>query len=68
MKLEVSHFADLDADIVHNPQTTDALDQFFLLERVGRAGHDMHLHSAHLSPHQVLNDDGILVALILQEQ
>src|SRR5579863_755342 len=28
----------------------------------------MYLHSAYLRPHQVFDDDGVLIALILQEQ
>src|SRR5437016_2580114 len=55
VQLEMLHLADLDANVVHDAQTSNALDQLFLLERVGRTGHHVDLHSTHLSADQVLN-------------
>src|SRR4029434_6462958 len=35
---------------------------------MGRPGHHVDLHAAARRPHQALDDDGILVALVLDEQ
>src|SRR4029077_20860443 len=68
VKLEIFHFTDLDPDIVHDTQTAYALDQFFLFECVRRSGHDVNFHSTHMSADQMLDDNGVLIALVLQEQ
>src|SRR5271157_2790843 len=65
MKLEPLEPMHLDADIIQDAQTADALDKFFLLQLVGRTCQHVDLHAAMVSPHQPLNDHRVLVALVL---
>ena len=58
----------LGADVVHDPQPADALDQLVLLERVRRPRQDVDLHAAPRGAHQPLDDDRVLVALVLQPE
>jgi hypothetical protein len=58
----------LDAQILEAAQAADAFDEFFLLELVRRARHDLNLDPAGVGADQMLNDGGILVAFVLQPQ
>src|SRR5271157_3950986 len=60
--LESVHF---DADIVQDPQASDTLDEFLLLQLMRRTRQDVHLYAAMVRPHQALDDHRVLVALVL---
>ena len=46
---------------------TSSLNQLLLLERVGRTSRDVDLHSPPRGSHQVLDDDRVPIALILEK-
>ena len=68
VELEMLELVDLDAHVIHDAKAADAFDQLFLLKGVRRARHDVDLHAAHRGADQALDDDGVLVALVLDEQ
>jgi hypothetical protein len=68
MQLEILEPVDLDSDVVADAQAAYSLNELFLLERMRRAGHEMNLHASARSSHQALDDDGVLVTLVLDEQ
>ena len=68
VQLEVLELMDLDADVVKNAYSADTLDQLFLFKGVRRPRHHVDLHAAAGRPHQTLDDDGVLVAFVLDEQ
>src|SRR5277367_3030086 len=61
-------FVDLDAHVIHHTQATDSFDEFILLEGVRWTRHDVDFDAAHTGPDQALDDDGVLIALVLQDQ
>src|SRR5882724_5981368 len=63
--LEAMH---LDPDVVEDSQSADGLDELADLERLWRTRHHADLHAAHGRADEPLDDEGILVALVLQEQ
>src|SRR5579864_3897796 len=65
---QVLELMDFDADVVHDPQAADALDELVALQRVGRTHHDVHLHAPLSRAYQVLDDHHVLEALVLDEQ
>jgi hypothetical protein len=68
VKFEVLEFVDLDANIVHDAQPADAFGELSLLEFVGRSDHDVNFDAALLSTDEALDDDGVLIAFILDEE
>ena len=58
----------LDAEVLKGAQAADAFDELLFLELVRGAGHDVDLHAAGVGADEVLDDGGVLVALILQPQ
>ncbi len=68
VQLEVLQLVHLDADVVEDADAADTLDQLVLLQRVRRARHHVDLHAPRRRPHQALDDDLVLVALVLHEQ
>jgi hypothetical protein len=68
MQLEMLEPVNLDSDVVADAQAAYSLNELLLLERMRRAGHEMNLHAAARGSHQALDDDGILVTLVLDEQ
>ena len=68
MKSEVLQFVDFNSDVVENAYATDTFNQFLFFESVRRASHRMDFHSSVHRPHQPLDDNRILIALVLDEQ
>src|SRR5208282_6442717 len=68
MELEPLQTVHLDADIVQDTQTADALDQFLLLQLMRGPRQHMYLHPAMVCPHQAFDDHRVLVALVLHPQ
>ena len=68
VQLDVPQLVDLDAEVLKDAQAADAFDEFFLLEFVRRPGHDLNLYAAGVGADKVLDDRGVLVALVLQPQ
>jgi hypothetical protein len=68
VEFEVLELVDLDADVVHDAQAADAFAEFFFFELMGRPGHDVDFNAALLGADQALDDDGILIALVLNEE
>src|SRR5262245_849725 len=68
VEFQVLELVDLDTDIVENADAAHTLDQFFLFERMGWPGHHVNLYPTLRCSHQALNYDGVLVALVLNEQ
>src|SRR5262249_34928430 len=65
---QLLELVNLDPHIVHDPKATDAFDQFVLLERVWRPGHQVKLYSSTGRPYQALDNDHVLISLVLDEQ
>ena len=65
---QVLEAVDLDSHVVEDAQSADAFDQLLFLERVRRPRHHVDLHSAPARSNQVLDDDGVLIPLVLQEE
>ena len=63
--LELMHF---DSDIVQDSRATHSLNQFLLFQLVWWPRQNVYVHPADSGPYQPLNDDGILIALILDPQ
>ena len=68
MQLEVLEPVNLDADVVEDALAVHPFQQFVRLEVVRCARHDVHLDAAACGAHQSLDDDGVLVPLVLDEQ
>jgi hypothetical protein len=67
VELQALELPDLDADVVQDPQTADALDELVLLQRVGRPREQVHPDPAARGAHEAFQDDGVLVAFVLDE-
>src|ERR1700735_1278246 len=67
VELEMFLFVYLDADVVHGAQAADALGEFIFRKLVRRASHHVDFHSAHVRAHEVLDDHGVLITLVLNE-
>ena len=59
---------DLDAHVIEDAQITDTLNELVLLERIGRTSDDVNLQPTPHGSHKSFDNDGILVALVLNEQ
>ena len=68
VKLHVLELVDLDSDVFQDAQATDPFNQLFLLELVRRPRHEVNLHAAAIGANDVLNDDRVLIALVLQPE
>ena len=68
MQLDVLQLVDLDTDVLKGAQTTNAFDELFFFKLVRRTSHDAYLHPTAVRANEVLNDGGILVALILKPE
>src|SRR5882672_1807179 len=61
-------FVNLDPDVVHDAQAADAFDNLLLFQRMRRARHEVNFNATFPSTNETLNDDGVLVTLVLDEQ
>ncbi len=68
VQFQVLQLMHLDSHIVHDAQAANTLRQFLFLQFVRRTRHHMHFHAALLSADQPLDDHGILIAFVLDEQ
>jgi hypothetical protein len=68
VELQVLQLVDLDAEIVQDAQSADAFDELVALEGMRRPPHDVDFHAPPRRPHEPLDDDGILKALVLDKQ
>ena len=66
MQLNVFQLVDLNAEILQSAKTADTFDELLLLELVRRPGHNLDFDAAGVSADQVLDDGGVLVALVLE--
>ena len=68
VELDVFELVDFDAEILQDAEAADAFDELIDLELVRRAGHDVNLDAAGIGADEVLDDGGVLVALVLEEE
>ena len=66
VKFNLAEFVDLNAEVLEHAKTADAFDEFFFFELVRRAGHDEDLDASLVGTHKMLDDGGVLIALVLE--
>src|SRR5258705_1576666 len=68
VKLQVLQLVDLDAHIVEDSQSSNALHELVTFQGVRRPRHHMYLHPAQCGPDKAFDDDRVLKPLVLHEQ